>query len=185
MHSFRRLGLDIATTSGFGLLDRDQLVVAGTYRAQGADDGEIFDNFSKWLHSFIVQHGVREVAIEQPLRTPQIATIDGKPTLSPPSNMDTYLRLYGLRAHALSVCRSLNIDVYEVNQATWRAQVLGNGHADKDDAVRWCNVEHKLNVKSKDACEGVCVAWWLLMQRDPAAAGLTGDMFAASEQVPA
>jgi Holliday junction resolvasome RuvABC endonuclease subunit len=107
---------------------------------------------------------VQEVAIEQPLVT-DIKAPDRRPTAKPgethnPVTMKTYLRLYGLRAHAVEICGSLNIPCREIHQASWRKAFTGNGRASKDDTL---GLARRLvpNLKSKDAAEAVGIAWAL------------------------
>jgi Holliday junction resolvasome RuvABC endonuclease subunit len=150
-------GFDLATTTGAAALDGTKVLSAVSFRARGLDDSTVFNSFRYWFRDFIEDHGARAVAIEQPLRTP---SIDKYGELSPKSQMSTYLRLYGLRAHALEVCKSLNVTCHEVNQMTWRKAFAGSGRADKQASLA---IAQKLlpGLVSLDAAEAIGVAWWL------------------------
>lgn len=150
-------GLDLATCSGCAVLDGARVLHVEAYRASGVNDGEIFFTFRKWLRKTLVQHRVQSVAVEQPLRTP---SIDKDGELSIKSQMSTYLRLYGLRAHAVETCARLGIDCREVNQASWRKAFTGNGRASKEDVLA---LAQKIvpGLKSTDASDAIGVAWWL------------------------
>lgn len=150
-------GLDLATCSGCAVLDGARVLHVEAYRASGANDGEIFFTFRKWLRKTLIQYRVQSVAVEQPLRTP---SIDKDGELSIKSQMSTYLRLYGLRAHAVETCARLGIDCREVNQASWRKAFTGNGRASKEDVLA---LAQKIvpGLKSTDVSDAIGVAWWL------------------------
>jgi hypothetical protein len=157
-------GADLATTSGLAILDGTRVVHIEAHRPAGKEDAEIFRGFRVWFRSMLVAHEVQEVAIEQPLVT-NIAAPDTRPNARPgqthnPVTMKTYLRLYGLRAHAVEICESLNIPCRELHQSSWRKAFTGNGRATKEEtlalAKRICP-----NLKSKDAAEALGVAWAL------------------------
>jgi Holliday junction resolvasome RuvABC endonuclease subunit len=157
-------GFDLATVSGFAVLDGARVVTALPFRAVGEDDGEIFNSFRYKFRDFLQDHEVREAAFEQPLRTNLKLPAKHEDALPDetfnPVNMKTFLRLYGLRAHALEVCRSLRIPYQEVNQMTWRKAFTGNARATKEDSLA---IAQQLlpGLTSKDAAEAIGVAWWL------------------------
>lgn len=156
-------GFDIATTTGACVLDGTKVLHAEAFRAKGDSDPEIFASWRVWFRALLISHEVQEVAIEQPLRTPQINQTKAKKgilELSPKSSMATYLRAYGLRAHAVEICQSINVGCREVNQATWRAAFTGNGHADKQASFVIAKQLYP-KLKSLDAAESIGVAWWL------------------------
>jgi Holliday junction resolvasome RuvABC endonuclease subunit len=157
-------GFDLASTSGCAILDGTKVVHIESHRPIGKDDPELFRNFRTWFRAMLVAHEVQEVAIEQPLVT-NIAAPDTRPNARPgqthnPVTMKTYLRLYGLRAHAVEICEALNIPCRELHQSTWRKAFTGNGRATKEEtlalAKRICP-----GLKSKDAAEALGVAWAL------------------------
>jgi hypothetical protein len=128
-------GFDLATTSGCAILDGTKVLHVEAHRPAGKEDPEIFHGFRVWFRSMLVSHQVQEVAIEQPLVT-NIAAPDTRPNAKPgqthnPVTMKTYLRLYGMRAHAVEICASLNIPCREVHQASWRKSFTGNGRGDQ------------------------------------------------------
>lgn len=173
----RLAGLDIATCTGLALMEGDNLVHAESYKATGDNDGEIFLKFENWLKGKLSNHGVKHVAIEQPLRTN--ITYRNKVTGEEEaiSNMRTYLRLYGLRAVALKVCAELNLPApEEVNQATWRKAFLGNARGDKADAMRQCKLL-RWKVPNLDAAEACGVAFWLGGHLRLTRAVRPGDLF--------
>jgi hypothetical protein len=157
-------GFDLATTSGACILDGTRVVHAEAFRPRGKTDPEIFAGFRQWLRPLLVSHEVEQVAVEQPLVT-NIEMPDTRANAKPgerhnPVTMKTYLRLYGLRAHAIEICHSLNIPCRELHQATWRKAFTGNGRATKDDTLA---LARRLipDLKSKDAAEAVGIAWAL------------------------
>lgn len=152
-------GLDVATRTGLCILDGDKLVHVESFRPAGKEDPEIFHGFRQWLRSMLVAHNVENAAMEEPLRS-DLKRRNADGTEEAMTNMRTYLRIYGLRAHVREVCFALNIDCVEVNQSSWRKAFLGNGRADKDMAVAQCKLL-RWPVPNKDAAEACGVAWWL------------------------
>lgn len=153
-------GSDIATTTGIAIFDGDRLIHAEAHRPKGKTDPEIFHGFRVWFRSLLISHGVQHCAIEEPLRS-DIRKRNPDGTEQAITSMATYLRLYGLRGHALEVCHSLNIPCEEYNQSSWRKTFIGNGRASKDDSVKRCK-QLGYDIKSKDACEAVGVAYHLM-----------------------
>lgn len=168
-------GMDIATRSGIAIMDGDKLVHVEAFRPAGKDDAEIFHGFRTWLRPMLVSHGVQHMAIEEPLRS-DLKRREADGTETALTNMRTYLRLYGLRGHAIEVARSLNIPCEEINQSTWRKAFLGNGRGDKDMAMAQCKLL-RWNVPNKDAAEACGVAFWLAGHLRQPAAVRSGDLF--------
>lgn len=152
-------GLDLATTSGIAVMDNDKLIHAEAFRPKGKSDPEIFHGFRVHLRALLVSFKVEYVGIEEPLRS-DLTRKEKDGSAVPISNMKTFLRLYGIRAHALEICHALNIDHTEFNQSTWRKAFLGNGRADKDMALAQCKLM-RWPVTSKDCAEACGVAWAL------------------------
>lgn len=154
-------GVDIATTSGFAVLEADRLVHAEAFRPNGTMDAEIFHGFREWFEQRIATYNVSHVAIEQPLPTTLERDDPSSPGAKRPMmSMQSYLRLYGLRAHAVELCLKLGIDCEECHQSTWRKAFLGTGRGDKDMALAQCRLL-RWRVTSKDAAEACGIAWWL------------------------
>lgn len=173
-------GFDIATCSGCALLAHDKIVHAEAHRPKGTTDAEIFAGFRQWFRAMLVAHDVQHVGIEQPLVT-DIRAPDRRATAKPgethnPVTMKTYLRLYGLRAHAVEICQTLNIPVLEVHQATWRKSFTGNGRATKEESLA---LAQRLvpGLKSKDAAEAVGIVWHLNGVLGSQRNALPGDLF--------
>ena len=157
-------GLDLATTTGLAILDGTRVVHIEAFRPPGKEDAPIFAGFRQWLRAMMISHGVQEAAIEQALVT-DIKTPDKRPNARPgetrnPVTMKTYLRLYGLRAHAIEVFHTLNIPVREIHQSTWRKAFCGNGRATKEETLALARRIYPA-LKSKDAAEALGVAWAL------------------------
>lgn len=157
-------GFDIATTTGACVLNGTQVVHVEAHRPSGKEDAEIFHGFRTWFRSTLIAHAVEHVAIEQPLVT-NINAPDTRPNAKPgathnPVTMKTYLRLYGLRAHAVEICAALNIPCIELHQASWRKAFTGNGRATKEDSLALAR-QLVPSLKSKDAAEAVGIAWAL------------------------
>jgi len=160
----RVAGFDIATRSGVAVLDGSQVVHIEAFRPDGKEDGEIFREFRKFFHTTLIDYQVEYVGIEQPLVT-DIRAPDHRPNARPgetrnPVTMKTYLRLYGLRAHAIEICQRLGLPVMEIHQSTWRKAFTGNGRASKDDVLALAQ-QIVPNLKSKDASDALGVAWCL------------------------
>jgi predicted nuclease with RNAse H fold len=160
----RVAGFDIATRSGVAILDGSQVVHIEAFRPDGKTDGTIFRGFRKWFYTTLVTYDVRHVAIEQALVT-NISAPATRPNARPgethnPVTMKTYLRLYGLRAHAIEICERLGLPVLEIHQSTWRKAFTGNGRATKDDVLALAQ-QIVPGLKSKDASDALGVAWAL------------------------
>lgn len=160
----RVAGFDIATTSGCAILDGSRVIHAEAFRPKGSEDAEIFRGFRKWFHTTLTGYQIQRVGIEQPLVTNISAPATG-PNARPgethnPVTMKTYLRLYGLRAHAIEICERLDIPVIEIHQSSWRKAFTGNGRASKEETLV---LAQRLfpGLKSKDAAEAIGVAWAL------------------------
>lgn len=165
-------GFDIATTTGAAILDGTSVVHIEAFRAKGDDDAAIFTNWRAWFRTMLIAHAVEVVAIEAPLVT-DLKAPDKRPNAQPgqtrnPVTMKTYLRLYGLRGHAVQICNALNIECREFHQSTWRKAFVGNGRATKEETLALARRIHP-SLESKDAAEALGVAWCLngeLSKRD-------------------
>jgi len=180
-------GLDQATVSGLAILDGDKLLHAEAFKAKGNGDAEIFTAFRRWLRAMLIAHEVEYLALEEPLPTnlerTEIVFSDndafGKSTRKikrPMSSMVTYLRLYGLRGHAIQVCDELGIPWLEVNNRDWRAVIHDRRSAPKgtkDSTQWWKNAALERcrlmgwDIKSKDAAESALIAEWLRIKLNP------------------
>lgn len=172
-------GLDIATTTGAAILENDRLLHAEAFRPKGKTDCEIFHGFRTWLRPLLVSFGVECVGIEEPLRS-DLSRKEKDGTVVPISNMKTFLRLYGLRGHAIEICHALNIDHAEFNQSTWRKSFLRSGRGDKDMALAQCKLMRWV-VPNKDAAEACGVAFHLGGVLRAHNGALPGDLFAKRE----
>lgn len=161
-------------------MQHDRILHVEAFRPKGKDDDEIFDGFRNHLRPLLASYPVEYLALEEPLRS-DLHRKEKDGTIVPISNMKTFLRLYGLRAHAIQICRALNIEWYEVNQSTWRKAFLRNGRADKDAAVAQCKLM-RWPVPNKDAAEACGVVWWLAGHLRLNQSALPGDLFAKPEQ---
>jgi Holliday junction resolvasome RuvABC endonuclease subunit len=157
-------GFDIATTTGAAVLRGSTVLHVEAFRSPGTADGLVFRNFRRWFRNILTGHHVERVAIEQPLVT-NITAPDTRPRARPgethnPITMKTYLRLYGLRAHAVELCERLGVDCIEVHQGTWRKSFTGNGRATKEQTLL---IAQRIvpGLKSKDIADAIGVAWHL------------------------
>lgn len=157
-------GFDLATTTGFAILDGAKVLRADSYRARGNTDAEVFTDFRAWFRGLLKSSGAQRVAIEEPLRTPMLNQTKlkrGEIELSPKSNMSTYLKLYGFRAIAIQSVVGLGLpEPLEVNQMTWRKSFTGNGRAKKEDALALAQ-QIVPGLTSEDAAEAIGIAWHL------------------------
>lgn len=157
-------GFDIATVTGAAVLDGTKIVHVEAFRAKGKTDADIFSNWRPWFRNLLLSHEVCEVAIEQALPT-DIEVADTRPNAGVgakrnPITMKTYLRLYGLRAHAIEICRTINIGCTEIHQGSWRKAFTGNGRATKEQTLTLARRLYPA-LKSKDAAEAIGIAWAL------------------------
>lgn len=173
-------GFDLASTSGCAILDGTKVVHIEAHRPNGKTDWEIFAGFRPWFRGMILAHEVEYIAIEAPLVT-DIQAPDRRENAQPgqkrnPVTMKTYLRLYGLRAHAVEIAHTLNVGCIEVHQSTWRKSFTGNGHATKEQVLL---VARQLvpGLKSKDSSDALGVAWHLNGELNHRAS----DLFAKGE----
>lgn len=157
-------GLDLATTSGIAVISGDKLLHWEAHRPDGKDDDQIFDGFRQWLYPKLYSGAgpqIEYVAIEAPLR-PNIEDV----------TMGTFLRLYGIRAHAIQMLKNKNIPWVDVNIREWRQAIYGYSTApkqlSKDHRSKWwkqtaldhCNKYLKWPIQSKDAAEAALIADW-------------------------
>lgn len=174
-------GFDIATTTGAAFLSGDKIVHAEAHRPKGDTDAAIFHGFRSWFRAMLIAHEVQAIAIEQALVT-DIRAPDRRANAQPgetrnPVTMKTYLRLYGLRAHAVEIAEALNIECREIHQSTWRKAFTGNGRATKDDTLALAR-QIVPGLKSKDAAEAIGIVWALAGQLKEAQLARPGDLFA-------
>lgn len=175
------IGLDTGTTSGCCILAGDQYVHAEAFRPKGETDSAIFAGFRIWWRAMLVSHEIQEIALEEPLRTDLLKTevVPGRGDAfgattnkikKPIGNMRTFLRLYGIRAHAIEVAESLNIPFREVNNKTWRSKVYAGQQPPKGtkNTSEWWKATALARckvlgwpIKSKDAAEGAMIAEYL------------------------
>jgi hypothetical protein len=217
-------GLDIASTTGLALMDTaDRVITTQVYRASSAvkkkikrrdekitledvfedekgnkldlvKEGQIGRAFGDFLHSFLIEHAVQHVAIEEVL----ISNVTHRKTIvdtatewagkairkvdTPGTNQATIYRLYGLNFVAASVCSRLGIPITGVNQGTWRKAFLGKGVKSseaKKEAHRQCQ-RLRIATATVDAAEAAGIVWWLDGHLNPySAAKRVGDLFAA------
>lgn len=204
-------GLDGATRSGLAILDGERLIHWEAFRPKGDTDAEIFRNFRIHLRAALVAHDVEAACLEQPLRT-DLSVSEEVPAdqsdfggyrasarvKKPIGTMRTFLRLYGIRAHAIEIFASLNLDglpgtasdeesLYEVNNKTWRSGIYGKcsppkGTSNpsewwKKKALDHCATVMKWPVTSKDAAEAALLAEYFRCQLNPRLAQ-ANDLFA-------
>lgn len=173
-------GFDIATTTGAAFMSGDKIIHAEAFRPKGDTDAEIFKGFRVWFRAMLLSHQVQHAAIEQPLVT-DIRAPDKRDNAKPgdtrnPVTMKTYLRLYGLRGHAVEICESLNIPCEECHQSSWRKSFTGNGRATKEETLALAR-QLVPGLKSKDAAEAVGVVWHLAGMLKEAHLTRPGDLF--------
>lgn len=173
-------GFDIATTTGAAFMSGDKIIHAEAHRPNGTTDAEIFNGFRVWFRATLIAQDVKHVAIEQPLVT-DIRAPDKRDNAVPgetrnPVTMKTYLRLYGLRAHAVEICKALNIPCEEVHQSSWRKSFTGNGKAKKEETLALAK-QLVPGLKSKDAAEAIGVVWHLSGMLRQAQLVSPGDLF--------
>lgn len=160
-------------------MENDRLLHVEAFRAKGKADDEIFDSFRTHLIPLLRDFGVEYLALEEPLRS-DLTRKEKDGSVVPISNMKTFLRLYGLRGHAIQICRMLNIEWFEVNQSSWRKAFLRDGRGDKDKAMAQCKLM-RWPVPNKDAAESCGVAWWLSGHLRLNHTALPGELFATPE----
>jgi hypothetical protein len=203
----RVAGLDTGTTSGIGMIEGPTLLHWEAHRCgpPGTPDDEVFNNFRLWWRGMLVAYGITHAAIEEPLRTDLSIAVDGEeddeeqtafiarpkgPKIKKPvGTMRTFLRLYGLRAHAIEVCHALNIPCVEVNNRTWRGEIYGKVSVPKTvpstqrtawwkkKALDHCREYLHWPITSKDAAEGALIADWMQARLNPRLAGQVDDLF--------
>lgn len=193
-------GLDTGTTSGFAALSGDRLIHAEAFRPDGETDSVIFHGFRLWLRGMLLAHEVEELALEEPLRTDLSKTEKHEASDAFGSrvvrikkqigNMRTFLRLYGLRAHAIEVAHAISVPCREVNVQDWRQCIHGRRTAPKGtpNASAWWKSQALERcrmlgwpIKSKDAAEGALIAEYLRITLKEERLGIAvrpGDLFA-------
>lgn len=173
-------GLDVATTTGFAILDGDSYVTSGAFRWQGDRSGEVFRHCRRIIYRMIEKYQITHVGVEQPLRTdielsgPRNEDGSEGPKTRPP--MKTFLRIYGLCAIVEEVCEAHGVHHRYINQMTWRKAFTGNARASKEDSLAYAQLIDR-SVTSLDAAEAIGIAWCLRGQLDPRFAIPRGDLF--------
>lgn len=190
-------GLDSATTSGLAVMDGDRLQCAYAFKAEGENEGALFSSYRSWLTEMLCEYKVEHLAIEAPLPTnrgtfqvkTKVNDIFGasiKKVAMPMSSQATWLRLYGLRAHALQICEELGIQWTEINVREWRGAIYGTRNAPKGvkDASGWWKQKALdrcrllgWEVSSKDAAEACAIADYMRVKLNPRFSALTGELF--------
>ena len=195
-------GLDTGTTSGFAAFCGEHLVHAEAFRPDGENDAAIFYGFRTWLRGMLMAHEIEELAIEEPLRsdlskteTQDASDAFGKRVVKlrkPIGTMRTFLRLYGIRAHAIEVAHAVNVPCREVNVQDWRQVIHGRRTAPKGtaNASAWWKSQALERcrllgwpIKSKDAAEAALVAEYLRIALKEERLGIAvrpGDLFAGA-----
>lgn len=195
-------GLDTGTTSGIGILAGDRLIHAEAFRPDGDNDSAIFHGFRGWLRGMLLSHEVEELALEEPLRSDlsKTETQDAGDAFGarvvkvrkPIGTMRTFLRLYGIRAHAIEVCHAINVPCREVNVQEWRDKIHGRRTAPKGtvNASAWWKTQSLERcrllgwpIKSKDAAEGALIAEYLRIALKEERLGISaapGTLFAGA-----
>lgn len=173
-------GLDLATTTGVTILGGDRLILCGEFHWEGKTSGLIFRHCRKTLYNLFEKYEVKDVGVEEPLRTdieiPGKKNEDGSDGEKTRPPMKTFLRIYGLCAICEEVCAALGIRHRYVHQGTWRKAFTGSGRATKDDSLRLARLVDR-NITSYDAAESMGVAWWLRGELDQRFAAPRGDLF--------
>ena len=131
-------GVDGATRTGFAVIEGPRLLHWESHRPKGDTDAEIFRNFRVWLRAGLVAYAVEAAAYEEPLRTDLsiMKDVEGDQSgfdgikshgrvKAPVGTMRTFLRLYGIRAHAIEIFESLNLIYDEIHNRTWRSGIYG------------------------------------------------------------
>lgn len=176
------LGLDVATHTGWAIKTRAG-VTAGTWKPpHGVDEARVFFEFQNWLHSFMGEHEVFQVAMEEPLRSDLTRTEKSfgkwgeaeKIFKKPITNVTTLRRLYGMVGAVKAVCHARQVPLVEVNQAAWRSHWLGVTRAPRGtkDGSKWLKDQSVaratrvgIAVDSDNAADAVGVLEWLVGQR--------------------
>ena len=165
----RLCGLDIATTTGAGLIIGDE-VRALSFRPKEkrpfglergkidfAYEGRVAREFRDWLRPLLVAEAIEVVGIEQPLppnvtyRKP-IVDLDTKWAGTAiryeekgGTTMGTIFRIYSLVSEACELCARMNIPVHVFSQDAWRKSFLGFSKAPKGttDGSAWLKAQAK------------------------------------------
>ena len=124
----RALALDMATTTGWALVDRGQ-IRTGTFkttRAKGRKtlpdehEGIEFDRFEKWLWKMLKEFDPDVVFFEE---------------AGGFRNVTTARKPYGYRGLMMACCARLNIPMQGVSPSTVKKFATGNGRAQKEEMI--------------------------------------------------
>jgi hypothetical protein len=165
----RLAGLDIATTTGAGLILGED-IRALSFRPREkrpfglkpgevdfAYEGRLAREFRDWLRPLLVAEEIETVGIEKPLppnvtyrkpivdRSTEWAGTAIRYEEKGGTTMATIFRIYSFVSEALEICARLNIPVHVVSQDAWRKSFLGFSKAPKGttDGSAWLKAQAK------------------------------------------
>jgi hypothetical protein len=133
------LALDVATTSGWALLNSDGSIASGTWKNPGDDQVGKFACFGNWMKKWVDprddsitpaganrQSRILQVIYEEP------AIVRGH----------AVPLLFGFRAILLMNCRHYNVQVTPYSPSEIKRHATGKGNATKDDLKEAFHVGH-------------------------------------------
>lgn len=127
------LGLDLASHTGYALLDENNLIDSGTVAFAGDLPKRLAD-FEIWLSSYIKKNNPNLIVYEIPHFRGYAATMSG----------------VGLASIALKVGYTFGFPVTGVRTTTLKSFATGNGKATKDDMTNKANKQFGLDLGVKD-----------------------------------
>ena len=127
------LGLDLASNTGYALIDDNSLVVSGTKSFSGTLPKRLAD-FETWLVSFVKKYNPNLIVYEIPHFRGYAATMSG----------------VGLSTTTLKIGYTLGFPVVGVRTTTLKSFATGNGKASKEEMTEKANQSFSLNLNTKE-----------------------------------
>lgn len=129
----RVLGLDLASNSGYALIEDSRLIVSGTVSFAGTLPKRLAD-FENWITSFIKNHNPNLIVYEIPHFRGYAATMSG----------------VGLASITLKTGYVLGFPVVGVRTTTLKSFATSNGKASKEEMTDKANLLFNLKLNTKD-----------------------------------
>lgn len=161
-------GLDVATTTGWSVINGD-IIVAGQWKLAAATSGLRLRQLQKKVFEWVKFYGLDFVAIEAPLvlveRRKKVQDPLGfaSYTEAAPNNPHTSMLLYSYNVAAQSAIEAAGCRWEHVSVQTHRKSFLGAGKIPAGEGKKLTLEQCRrlgLDIKSLDEADAVSVAWW-------------------------
>ena len=139
------LGLDLAKSTGWAVLDKGQLIASGTQvfeKRRGESNGIMFLKLQKFLRTLIQRYEPQLIAYEQ-------AHFRGAGTEI----------LVGYQTHTQSVAEEAKIESVGIHTGTVKKAFTGKGNASKQEVMEMAELLFGVELTSDDEADAIAVAY--------------------------